>query len=103
MVQNVTEADNALTYKIAKKFGKSDFAVVVQPAIDMMSVPDWTYLSRFDCFHPSLITHQQVALALWINLFQPVGNKTDDFTIPVNAYCPTDDDMIFSAATTARM
>merc|ERR1712194_74656 len=97
-VQNVTVQDNAMMYGIAKGFSSKDFAVVVQPAIDMMDVPDWTYLSRFDCFHPSLITHQQVALALWTNLFQSVSKKTDDFDLPVKMYCPTDDDTIFSAA-----
>merc|ERR1712096_226747 len=61
-VQRVTVEDNANLYEIAKGFATKDFAVVVQPGMDMMSVPDWTYLSRFDCFHPALITHQQVAL-----------------------------------------
>merc|ERR1712079_67339 len=89
-VQRVIEEDNANLYHIAKHFASSDFAVVVQPGMDMMSVPDWTYLSRFDCFHPALVTHQQVALALWTNLFQPIGKKTREFQLPVNIYCPTD-------------
>lgn len=96
IVQEVTKQDNAELYKMAQAYKTKDFSVVVQPGMDMMSVPDWTYLSRWDCFHPSLVTHQQVALALWTNFFQPVGKKTTKFQLPVKVYCPTDDDLIHS-------
>eukprot|EP00413_Alexandrium_margalefii_P041424 CAMPEP_0204592616 /NCGR_PEP_ID=MMETSP0661-20131031/51030_1 /ASSEMBLY_ACC=CAM_ASM_000606 /TAXON_ID=109239 /ORGANISM="Alexandrium margalefi, Strain AMGDE01CS-322" /LENGTH=336 /DNA_ID=CAMNT_0051602853 /DNA_START=41 /DNA_END=1051 /DNA_ORIENTATION=+ len=96
-VQRVTEADNAYLFEIAMDFQSKEFSVVVQPGMDMMAVPDWTYLSRWDCFHPALITHQQVALGLWTNLFQPVGNKTTRFNLPVRVYCPTDDDLIHTS------
>ena len=90
------QADNAKLLEIAKYWDGYDksFGVVVQPGLSQMDVPDWTFLSQFDCFHPSLEAHQNIGIALWNNMLQPVGKKQSAFKMPVQIRCPTDDDFL---------
>ncbi|NXP58094.1 PLB1 Phospholipase, partial [Chloropsis cyanopogon] len=62
---------------------KDDFTVVLQPFMTNMEMPKtqegWPDDSYFapDCFHFSQKTHSQAARALWNNMMEPVGKKTD--------------------------
>ncbi|XP_039743429.1 phospholipase B1, membrane-associated isoform X2 [Pteropus medius] len=61
---------------------RKDFTVVVQPFFQNTLVPlnergdaDHTFFSE-DCFHFSERGHAEMAIALWNNMLEPVGNKT---------------------------
>ncbi|XP_066403968.1 phospholipase B1, membrane-associated [Molothrus aeneus] len=62
---------------------KDDFTVVMQPFMTNIEMPKtqegWPDESYFapDCFHFSQKTHSQAARALWNNMLEPVGEKTD--------------------------
>ncbi|KFR06463.1 Phospholipase B1, membrane-associated, partial [Opisthocomus hoazin] len=63
---------------------KDDFTVVMQPflvKVDMPKtqegLPDSSYFAP-DCFHFSQKTHSQAARALWNNMLEPLGEKTDN-------------------------
>ncbi|NXP21921.1 PLB1 Phospholipase, partial [Scytalopus superciliaris] len=61
-----------------------DFTVVIQPFITNMEMPktqegrpDDSYFAP-DCFHFSQKAHSQAARALWNNMMEPLGEKTDN-------------------------
>lgn len=49
------------------------FALIVDPLLKNVNVKDWGLgaISRVDCFHPSLSTHEKLATGVWNNLFRP--------------------------------
>jgi len=99
LMDRTTDEDNRKQLEIAAAVaakGYKEFGVVVQPVLSDMKIPDYTYLSTFDCFHPSLVAHQQIALGLWQNLFEPVGKKKTELVPPAKMKCPTDADFIYS-------
>ncbi|KAL2306065.1 hypothetical protein Nmel_003967, partial [Mimus melanotis] len=62
---------------------KDDFTVVMQPFMTNMEMPktqeglpDASYFAP-DCFHFSQKAHSQAARALWNNMLEPIGEKTD--------------------------
>ncbi|XP_071758328.2 phospholipase B1, membrane-associated-like [Centroberyx gerrardi] len=79
---------------------KEDFAVVVQPffrnsiiPLNSEGKPDVTYFSE-DCFHFSERGHADMAVALWNNMLEPVGEKQtyNNFTNDRNNIkCPTEE------------
>ncbi|XP_040916146.1 phospholipase B1, membrane-associated-like [Toxotes jaculatrix] len=80
--------------------GREDFAVVVQPFFQNSVIPlnadgrpDATYFSE-DCFHFSERGHADMAVALWNNMLEPVGQKQtyNNFTNARNSIkCPTEE------------
>ncbi|XP_073784669.1 phospholipase B1, membrane-associated isoform X1 [Danio rerio] len=73
-----------------------NFTVVLQPFLRNVFLPlmedgrpDRSYFSP-DCFHLSQKAHTLMARALWNNLMEPLGNKTDkeDFTAGISLKCP---------------
>ena len=53
------------------------------------------WLSRLDCFHPNLCANKASAAALWNNMFQPVGQKTQyQFNNVKEVYCPGPNDFL---------
>ncbi|KAM5125032.1 phospholipase B1, membrane-associated-like [Mantella aurantiaca] len=80
--------------------GKEDFAAVSQPffrntnvPVDYLGQPDVSFFSK-DCFHFDERGHAEMAIALWNNMLEPVGKKTDynGFTRDRNKLkCPTND------------
>lgn len=44
-----------------------------------------------DCIHPSQKFHSQLSRALWVNMLEPLGRKTDtlDLTADIPLSCPT--------------
>ncbi|XP_037304876.2 phospholipase B1, membrane-associated-like [Pungitius pungitius] len=78
--------------------GKEDFAVVLQPFLHNSFIPyvgegevDSTFFS-LDCFHISERAHAEMAIALWNNMLEPVGQKQtyNNFTYDRSKiHCPS--------------
>ncbi|XP_073668409.1 phospholipase B1, membrane-associated-like isoform X1 [Paramisgurnus dabryanus] len=73
-----------------------NFTVVLQPFFRNVILPlledgrpDRSYFSP-DCFHLGQKAHTLMAQALWNNMLEPLGNKTDsqDFTSGISMKCP---------------
>ncbi|XP_019849320.1 PREDICTED: phospholipase B1, membrane-associated-like [Amphimedon queenslandica] len=76
---------------------RDDFTVVLQPFMEGVELPrldngkpDFSYFAP-DCFHFSSKGHMEGAIALWKNMFEPVGSKTSGWDLPGKLYCPTED------------
>ncbi|XP_026161753.1 phospholipase B1, membrane-associated-like isoform X2 [Mastacembelus armatus] len=83
-----------------------NFTVVLQPFFREVFLPtledgrpDRSYFSP-DCFHLSQKAHTIMALALWNNMLEPVGNKTfrQDFTAGNDLKCPSQTTPFFRTA-----
>nr|XP_040016080.1 phospholipase B1, membrane-associated-like isoform X1 [Gasterosteus aculeatus aculeatus] len=78
--------------------GKEDFAVVLQPFLRNSFIPyvgegevDSSFFS-VDCFHISERAHAEMAIALWNNMLEPVGQKQtyNNFTYARSKiHCPS--------------
>ena len=64
------------------------FAVEIQPFLDGFQIPESSYLSTFDCFHPSESAHREFAIALWNGMFEPFGKKQKNPKVPGVPMCP---------------
>ena len=73
--------------------GRDDFTVVVQPFFGKTTIPKVNPTSYFspDCFHLSQKGLLQASVALWNNMLEPVGSKTDEFLVDQPIKCPTID------------
>ncbi|XP_073412440.1 phospholipase B1, membrane-associated [Dendrobates tinctorius] len=85
---------------------KEDFTVVIQPFLEKLviprneaGIPDRSYMSP-DCFHFGEKAHAQGARALWKNMFEPVGQKTDNQGLDedIGIFCPSEDDPFVKTA-----
>lgn len=74
---------------------RSDFAVVLQPVLSQGKVPDVTYLSDLDCFHPSKYGQRSLAIGVWNCMLLPKAQKPISWS-PVMLFplCP-DDSTVF--------
>ena len=52
--------------------------------------------SQLDCFHPSLIAHQNMAKALWNNMITPAAQKRDYFDYTEPFVCPTNTTFLYT-------
>ncbi|XP_029452606.1 phospholipase B1, membrane-associated [Rhinatrema bivittatum] len=75
---------------------RDDFTVVVQPFLEKVNmprtaegVPDSSYFAP-DCFHFGEKAHAQGARALWNNMLEPLGEKTNNQSLdaPISLKCP---------------
>ncbi|KAI4577393.1 hypothetical protein MJT46_003228 [Ovis ammon polii x Ovis aries] len=75
---------------------REDFSVVLQPFFYNIRLPvladgrpDVSFFAP-DCLHPSQKFHSQLSRALWINMLEPLGRKTDtlDLTADIPLSCP---------------
>jgi len=83
--------------KLHRRPKYNDFAVILgKSATEMNLMEDVPieFVSPFDCFHPSLLGHQSLAVALWNDLFRPFSQKHTHFHYPLHIYCPSDEDTI---------
>eukprot|EP00062_Callorhinchus_milii_P020808 gi/632976868/ref/XP_007905030.1/ PREDICTED: phospholipase B1, membrane-associated [Callorhinchus milii] len=76
---------------------KQDFTVILQPFLKSATPPlnaagviDYSFFSP-DCFHFSVKGHEEMAKALWNNMFQPEGSKVEIYSVskPVQLICPS--------------
>uniref|UniRef100_A0A8C2V9Z8 Phospholipase B1, membrane-associated n=1 Tax=Chinchilla lanigera TaxID=34839 RepID=A0A8C2V9Z8_CHILA len=79
---------------------REDFSVVLQPFFLNIRLPvledgrpDTSFFAP-DCIHPSQKFHSQLSRALWVNMLEPVGKKTDtlDLTADIPLSCPTQEE-----------
>nr|XP_056709341.1 phospholipase B1, membrane-associated [Euleptes europaea] len=78
---------------------REDFTVVVQPFLEGTAMPktgdglpDASYFA-LDCFHFQQKTHSQAARALWNNMMEPLGEKTNAQILEneITLKCPSQD------------
>ncbi|KAJ3199473.1 hypothetical protein HDU83_003229 [Entophlyctis luteolus] len=89
MDENTVAYNNAIR-KVASEFsGFADFAVNVQSGVENLQITSLNYLSQYDCFHPNLCANQLLAEALWNNMFESAGQKSQ-FTLDAtpSVFCP---------------
>uniref|UniRef100_A0A2I3GJT3 Phospholipase B1, membrane-associated n=1 Tax=Nomascus leucogenys TaxID=61853 RepID=A0A2I3GJT3_NOMLE len=76
---------------------REDFSVVLQPFFQNVQLPvladglpDTSFFAP-DCIHPSQKFHSQLARALWTNMLEPLGSKTEtlDLRAEMPITCPT--------------
>lgn len=73
---------------------RPDFAVVAVTSVKNQDIPDITYLSKLDCFHPSALAHQTLARGLWNSMFDSSrAPKPIDASVPL--FCPSADSTIY--------
>uniref|UniRef100_A0A8C5JYF0 Phospholipase B1, membrane-associated n=1 Tax=Jaculus jaculus TaxID=51337 RepID=A0A8C5JYF0_JACJA len=79
---------------------QEDFSVVLQPFFLNVQLPvlkdgrpDTSFFAP-DCIHPSQKFHSQLSRALWRNMLEPLGRKTDtlDLATTITMPCPTQDE-----------
>lgn len=98
---------NAKLHEIAQNWylklkaqGRSDMAVTVQAFQEGIgSTLDITFLSRLDCFHPSALAHQELAIGLWDSMLC-TGDRANRCNIPFSSNltvtCPTVDSVFYT-------
>ncbi len=70
---------------------------VVQPFLQGTKIPDESYVSTLDCFHPSLKTHQLLGIGLWNSMLTPIAQKLVGWQgQPLTPICPTADTLIYT-------
>lgn len=79
---------------------RSDVAIVVQPFLEGFGADlKKDFLSTFDCFHPSITAHQDLAIGLWNSMLCTGDRKTlcgKGFAPGANATCPTKDSAFYT-------
>jgi len=84
---------------------RSDVAIVVQPFLEGFGADmKADFLSTFDCFHPSITAHQDLAIGLWNSMLCTGDRKAlcgKVFAPNVTATCPTKDS-VFSTGKDER-
>ncbi|XP_016065561.1 PREDICTED: phospholipase B1, membrane-associated [Miniopterus natalensis] len=78
---------------------RENFSVVLQPFFSNIQLPtlqdghpDLSFFAP-DCIHPNQNFHSQLSRALWVNMLEPLGKKTDtlDLAANISLSCPTKD------------
>ena len=64
----------------AKTKSRQDWTVVLQPILSQGKIPDITYLSDLDCFHPSAYGQRALAIAVWNCMLLPTAQKPTSWT-----------------------
>ena len=87
-MDNATAAFNGAIESVVSKWSRTafdDFAVVLQPYMEGFVVPEISWLSPIDCFHPSDLAHSFMAMGLWNIMQTPIAAKTHnmDFHTPL--------------------
>lgn len=90
---------NKRIYKIAadwKARPSQTFAVQIQPFTANLIIPDTSYLSTLDCFHPSLLAHQKFAISIWNSLVTPWAKKKQFFNPNDALLCPDANTLLYT-------
>lgn len=72
-LDNVTAGMNGVLVDLAKKYDRirPDVGVNVAKTLGRSPIPDLSYLSELDCFHPSAKTHHVMSHSLWNSMLRP--------------------------------
>jgi len=93
-----TKAYHDAAYKVASYFNgrnSTGFAVVVQPFLQTTHVPDRSFLSPADCFHPSAKGHEAMSIGLWNNMITPAAQKKKVWDTVDAPICATADTLLY--------
>lgn len=96
-LQRVAAKMNRLVAALQPDRALQDFAVVTLPFMrdtDLREDVPQHFMSKLDCFHPSLAAHQAMAAAYWRSLFQPHAQKATRLTDASGVFCPGEADRI---------
>ncbi|KAJ3098017.1 hypothetical protein HDU96_000165 [Phlyctochytrium bullatum] len=82
--------------KVSAEFQFDNFVVNVQPGASNLIINSLDYLAQIDCFHPNQCSHSSVAGMLWNNMFQPQGQKVNNYQLSTfnQIYCPGPNDYL---------
>jgi len=100
-VDVVTQQYNQRLVKIEAEYkakNYSDFAAVIQPFLintQAINFPT-SFLSTFDCFHPSLLAHESFAIGLWNNMLTPAAKKQKVLNLGDVPMCPSSTTLIYT-------
>eukprot|EP00042_Codosiga_hollandica_P020792 m.69175 g.69175 ORF g.69175 m.69175 type:complete len:110 (-) comp50047_c0_seq1:119-448(-) len=72
-----------------------DFAVVIQPVTENLVIPNGTYVSHLDCFHPNLLADETLAIALWNSMITPAADKVHGMFPGTKPLCATEDTLLY--------
>jgi len=96
MITEFTKQYNAALLELIKEFPTtSDWAAVVQPFLTDTVIPDKSYITPADCFHPSALGQQGFAISLWNNMLSPTSRKATRFNPGDAPMCPNDDTLVY--------
>lgn len=73
---------------------RPDFAVVAVTTGKNQDIPDITYVSELDCFHPSALAHATLARSLWNSMFD-LSRAPKPINASVPLFCPTASSTIY--------
>lgn len=96
-----TQLYNARSRAVAAKYQAlrdPQFTVVAQPFgrnTDVANLPI-ELLSTLDCFHPSLLAHEAMAIAMWNNMLTPAAYKKTALNLTDTPLCPTPDTLLYT-------
>mmetsp|Transcript_27016 Transcript_27016/g.67896 ORF Transcript_27016/g.67896 Transcript_27016/m.67896 type:complete len:357 (-) Transcript_27016:33-1103(-) len=83
---------NQLMAQLAQKWqakNLDDFYVAFQPYLTEAVFPGREVLSDLDCFHPSAISDQYMAMGLWNSMFLPAALKPTSINVNLTVQCPS--------------
>jgi len=100
-IDQLTQQYNERVYRVANYWSAqkyAGFAVVVQPFLHLTTAKDLplSFLSDFDCFHPSLFAHENLAIALWNSMLTPAEKKKTSLNLNDTPICPTADTLLYT-------
>lgn len=73
---------------------RDDIIVRIQPILENFHVYNQSYLSSFDCFHPSAFSNIVMGTILWNNMFLPEAQKLKNMEYLQPLYVPMDTDIL---------
>lgn len=81
-----------------KDAGRTDMYIAVQGFLEHQGKTlDHTFLSGFDCFHPSKEAHQQLAIALWDSMLCHDRKNLCGVKVPgPSLVCPTEESVFYT-------
>jgi len=96
-MDDMSVAYNQRTNQVVSSWPQSDtFAVVVQPCLRDGHILNIDWLSTLDCFHPSLLAHEGMAVALWNNMLTPSSQKKTKPNIHDLPMCPDNTTLLYT-------
>ena len=98
IVKNLYREINVGLYLLVEKYDKigmlRNVKFVVQPIMEDFKIYNYSYLSSFDCFHPSEFGHELMATILWNNMFLPVDKKIRSMPYMMPLHIPIEGDYL---------
>ncbi len=98
VVKNLYRDINLLLYPLVKKYDEigvlRNVKFVIQPIMEDFKIYNFSYLSSFDCFHPSFFGHELMATILWNNMFLPPDKKIKNMPYMLPLHIPQNDEYL---------